>query len=445
LYTDRYGLELSTCSSLAVAHYVRGVDLLLSQAPGADIEFEAALSADPAFAMAHAALARFHQSWGRAAQARTAIAAAVSASTATSTSNQVSGRSKSSVSRREQQHIAILSTLIDGNAPQALRLLLEHLDEFARDALALGMALGAFGLLAFSGRPDHDAVRLGLSERMAYAYGEDWWFLGYLAWAHIEAGSLIAGERHIERSLALKADNANAIHVFAHLTYEQNRASESIARLDSLTANYDTRALLHNHLRWHAALGELAGGHADAALAIYDHYLSPAVATAPLITAISDAVSLLWRIQIATGQPVGAERWRALAEFIKARHYQSTVAFLDLHVAALYSVTGDTSAFESLTDQLKNALDNNRLPAGRPVIDLCEALEAFVASDTKKAVQLLEANLGNVVRIGGSGAQRDLFEETLTAAYARSGDRNAISRAQSWQKARAGTRIPYLS
>ncbi len=429
MYTDRYGLELSTCSSVAVAHYVRGVDLLLSQAPGADIEFEAALSADPAFAMAHAALARVHQSWGRAAQARTAIAAATSTSTTVS------------VARREQQHIAILSTLIDGNATQALRLLLEHLDEFARDALALGMALGAFGLLAFSGRPDHDAVRLGLSERMAPAYGDDWWFLGYLAWAHIEAGSLIAGERYVERSLALKADNANAIHVFAHLTYEQNRAAESIARLDSLTANYDTRALLHNHLRWHAALGELATGHAGAALAIYDHYLSPAVATAPLITAVSDAVSLLWRIQIATGQPVGAERWRALAEFVKARHYQSTVAFLDLHVAALYSVTGDVIAFESLTGQLKIAHDSDRLPAGKSVIDLCEALNAFVASDPEKAIQLLEENLGNVVRIGGSGAQRDLFEETLTAAYASSDDQNAISRAQSWQKVRASTLI----
>ncbi len=330
MITDRYGMALTTSSSTAGDHYIAGVDLLLSMQPGADLEFAAALAADPAFVMAHAALARYHQTWGRPAQARTAIACA--------------SANLQSVSRREQQHVRLLSTLIQGNSPQALGLLLAHLDEYPRDALALGLALGAFGLLAFSGRPDHDAVRLGLSERMADAYGDDWWFLGYLAWAHLEAGSLVAAERHIERSLALRADNANAIHVYAHLAYEQNRAAESIERIDSLTAHYSGQALLHNHLRWHCALGELSAGRADAALTVYDRYLSPEVATAPLITAVTDAVSLLWRTELSTGRSAGVDRWKKLSDSVKARNYQATVAFLDIHIATLYSCYGRTSS-----------------------------------------------------------------------------------------------------
>ncbi len=425
--TDRYDLELSTYSEVARDHYVAAVDLLLSLQPGTDLELAAALTADPGFAMAHAAMARFHQTWGRAAQARASIAAARA--------------NLLSVSRREQQHISLLATLIDGNSPQALRLLLEHLDDYPRDALALGMALGAFGLLAFSGRPDHDAVRLGLSERMAGAYGDDWWFLGYLAWAHLESGSLVAAEHYIERSLGLKPDNANAIHVFAHLAYEQNRAADSITRVDSLTAHYSGQALLHNHLRWHCALAELSAGRSDTALAAYDRYLDPQVATAPLITAVSDAVSLLWRAELSTGKPAGVERWQKLRDFVKARNYQSTVAFLDIHVATLYSVTGEQAAFNELLGQIEKSLGERRLPAGPAVIELCNALRAYSAGDPQRTISLLEENLGNIVRIGGSGAQRDLFEETLAAAYVRCGHTHAASHSQTWQKVRASSLI----
>lgn len=434
--TDRYGLELSTASVCARDHYVAGVDLLLALQPGADLEFEAALAADPTFAMAHAAMARLHQTWGRAAQARTSIAAAAALT--------------SSVSTRERQHIVLLATLLEGNSAQALRRLLEHLDDYPRDALALGLALGAFGLLAFSGRPDHDAVRLGLSERTASAYGDDWWFLSHLAWAHVESGSLMAGEKYIERSLAIKADNANAIHVYAHLAYEQNRAAEAVSRINSLTANYSGNALLHNHLRWHCALGELKDGRADTALAAYDRYLDPDVATAPLITAMTDAVSLLWRLELATGRSAGIQRWAKLRDFIVTRNYQSTVAFLDVHVATLYSMTGEHAAFDALLSQLDANLRAKRLPAGPAVIDLCNALRAFAAHDPEnsdsednvwRAISLLETNLGNIVRIGGSGAQRDLFEETLAAAHRRSDNVSAVTFSQTWQKVRASSLI----
>ena len=415
MFTDRYGLALSTPVSAAADHYIAAADLLLANQPGAELAIQAALSADPEFGMGHAALARHHQMWGRATEARAAIANA--------------RKYSAKATRREQQHIALQATLISGDAPQALCMLLEHLEDFPRDALALGMALGAFGMLAFSGRPDHDAARLVMTEGLARAYGDDWWYLCYLAWAHIEVGSLVAGEQYIEKSLARKSDNANGMHVFAHLAYEQNRASEANARLDFMSANYSGKALLHNHLRWHVALGELAAGRAGAALQIYDQYLSPEVATAAPITAISDAVSLLWRIDVA-GQESGITaaagsdserptklRWQALRESVRARHYQPTVAFLDVHVAALFGSAEERPVFEALVAQINESVNSRRLPAGLTSPALCRALQAFAQGDYEETIRLLEANLGNIARIGGSGAQRDLFEETLARAY----------------------------
>jgi hypothetical protein len=55
---DRYGNALSTALPAARDAYVDGVDRFLSAAPGAVDASEAAVAADPAFALAHVGLAR---------------------------------------------------------------------------------------------------------------------------------------------------------------------------------------------------------------------------------------------------------------------------------------------------------------------------------------------------------------------------------------------------
>ena len=85
----------------------------------------------------------------------------------------------------------------------------------------LSILLGAFGLYAFSGRPDHDAAKLAICERHARHYGEDWWFVGYLGWSHTEAGNLSTGRTLSERAMALRSENANAAHGLSHAMFEQ--------------------------------------------------------------------------------------------------------------------------------------------------------------------------------------------------------------------------------
>jgi hypothetical protein len=82
-------------------------------------------------------------------------------------------------SPRERQHVEIMAAVIESKPKLAVTAAEQHLDEYPRDALVLSMLLGAFGLYAFSGRPDHDAAKLAVCERVAGHYGEDWWFVSY--------------------------------------------------------------------------------------------------------------------------------------------------------------------------------------------------------------------------------------------------------------------------
>src|SRR5689334_10275991 len=56
-FRDRYDLPLSARSAAAVERYIEGVDRHLSRNGGARACFEAAVAADPGFALAQAALA----------------------------------------------------------------------------------------------------------------------------------------------------------------------------------------------------------------------------------------------------------------------------------------------------------------------------------------------------------------------------------------------------
>ena len=67
---DRYGLELSTNSSIARDAYVNAVDAVLSATGDAERLLQTSIEADPEFALNYAVLARVQQLSGRMPEAK---------------------------------------------------------------------------------------------------------------------------------------------------------------------------------------------------------------------------------------------------------------------------------------------------------------------------------------------------------------------------------------
>jgi tetratricopeptide (TPR) repeat protein len=250
---DSRALPLSTASGEAAAAYREGVDRLLSARPGAGERLDAAIAADPDFALAHAARARAHAAMAEGAAARDRIARAAALVARRGT-------------ERERAHVALLTHAIAGRGAEAVDAGLAHAEAWPRDALALSLLLGAFGLLAFSGRADHDAARLALCEALAPRIGEDWWFTGHHGWSLAEAGRPAEGMPLAERALALRPDNGNAAHALAHALFELDRSASAGDFLAGWLPGYDPAAPLHGHLSWHRALALLEAGDAPGAL-----------------------------------------------------------------------------------------------------------------------------------------------------------------------------------
>ena len=402
---DRYDLPLTTTSERAAANYRDGVDRMLSAWQGADDAFDQAIAEDPDFALPYIARARIHQMNMQGAEARAKAARA--------------RQLAAGASERERRHVEITAATIEGQPRLAVSGAEQHLDECPRDALILSLLLGAFGLYAFSGRADHDAAKLAVCERHAGHYGEDWWFLSYLGWSHVEAGNLRVGRALSERAISLRGENANAAHGLSHAMFEQGDMAAGQEFLARWLPAHDRLSFLHGHLWWHLALTALDAGDLDRALAIYEKQIKPADRPYPPLNIFTDGASLLWRLSLA-GKAGLEPHWRDIAAYGETNFPQAGAHFADVHHALVAAATG-SDELETRLAQLEKRAADGKLAPGRAAIELCRGVKAFAEGDHDGAVGILEPLMGDLVRIGGSHAQRELWEDTFVVACLRAG------------------------
>jgi Tfp pilus assembly protein PilF len=408
IHHDRYGLPLSTSSAEAAAAYREGVDLMLCAWPGAAEAFEQAIAQDPDFALAHVSRARLHTFYQQGDLARAKAATARELATRRGTP-------------RERAHVEALALAVDGRLDAAIAAVLAHLAQWPRDAVIMSLPLGAFGLFAFSGMADHDRARQDLCARYAHHYGDDWWFLSSYGWAMTENGEVAKGRAMTERGFEMRRHNAHAAHALLHAMFEDGSVDDADALVKEWTPGYDRSGLLYGHIRWHQALGALERDDAATALQIYRDVLAPQINAAPPLNVMSDCAGLLWRLA-AYGHPVANELWREADAYARRYFPKSSLPFADVHMALLAAATGDTQALEERLRTIEQRLAQGKLAAGPVVPHICRAMQAFASGDARGCVAQLEPVLGEVVRIGGSHAQREIVEDTFIVALIRAGE-----------------------
>jgi len=407
-HEDRYGLLLSTASPLAAQAYRDGIDLMLSAWPGAAECLARAIREDPAFALAHIARARIHSFYQQGEAARTAAARA---------REKVAQRGTA----REKGHVETLALAVEGNLSAALTSALSHLEDFPRDAVVFSLLLGAFGLFAFSGMADHDQARQDLCERYAPHYGEDWWFLSNHGWSLTENGNVKKGRAITERAFDIRRNNAYAAHALLHAMFEDGSVEDADRLVRQWIGGYHRTGILFGHIYWHQALGALEVGDASKALAIYSDILQPSVTAAPPLNAMSDCAALLWRLS-AYGHTVPANLWADADSYAKAHFPKTSLPFVEMHMALLAAATGNQAALDERLSAIEQRLASGKLAAGAVVPTVCRALNAFARGDYADCTARLEPVLADVVRIGGSHAQREIIEDTFIVALLRSGE-----------------------
>ena len=166
-------------------------------------------------------------------------------------------------------------------------------------------------------------------------------------------------------------------------------------------------------------------GHYQRALEVYDTGIRPSVVAKSAIS-LTDSASLMWRLQISgAAAPPGLMSELSIRAAPAAE--QPGPAFRDSHAALAFAVASDEQSMARMMDGLQAAASNGDRLVEEVTLPLVQGISAFVHQDYGEAIRLMEplfsldARYDQLARVGGSHAQREVFEDTLTEAYLRSG------------------------
>ncbi len=405
---DAYGLAVSTSSRPAVDAHDRGVRALLGF--GADtVEcFRQALAADPDFVLARAALAVALYLDEQIPAARTEMERAIADGTAQA----------ASLTARERRHLEALRLFVGGRGNDAIAVMQEILGEFPRDVLLMQRL---YYIYFWQGR---SAEMLEVTRAVLPALADDGYALGYHAFALEENRRFDEALPLAERAVALNPRDAWAVHAIAHVHYERGDNRRGIESLPGRIRPCDHLGYFRNHLLWHLALLHLAEGDYERGGRLFESVFG----RIPIAIAsdLQDSVALAWRLDL-FGRP-DPRRWAKLGEAARRWLDMPLLLFHDLHVGMALAAAGDWSSASLQLDRLRQrgARSKNPTLAG-VVVPLMEGLHAFARGDYAAAVTRIEPVEARIVEVGGSHAQREVFQDTLLAAALRGSEPRAVA------------------
>ncbi|MTI42080.1 hypothetical protein JM93_02398 [Roseibium hamelinense] len=410
--TDQFGYEITVVNSAVVGHWNKTVLAFLAHGKATPVHLEEAFAEDPDFAFGHAARGLFCMLLGRKELLSTAEECWRFATTASQ---------RDTITERENAFVRALRAWLDGWPSKSAQILDRALSHYQRDAFLLKMVHAIRFVLG-----DSTGMRASL-ESVISAYDETHPALGYVlgcqAFAFEETGDYRLAEATGRQALEYAADDAWGLHAVAHVHDMTGRSEDGIGWLESQPNSWAHCNNFGYHVWWHLALMYLDRGDTDKVLALYDSEIRRDKTDD--YRDISNAASLLSRLEI-EGVNVGS-RWEELALLSDQRADDGCNVFADLHYLLALLNGGRRMGAERLLTGLRTRAQYETdlggisktagIPAGA-------GLEQYRLGNYASAFTLLSSARKALPGIGGSHAQRDVFERITIDSAIRAGMAN---------------------
>lgn len=195
-------------------------------------------------------------------------------------------------------------------------------------------------------------------------------------------------------------------HAMAHEMLDRGLEPEGHEQLRSWLARQDERDYANSsewiHVQWHMAVFEIAVGRLEEAHARFRRYILPLVEVGQALT---DAPSLLWRLQLAGGPELELE-WGPVRDVAVAHLSKVQSPYVELHNLLALAGARDLVAIDRWLD---TRYERATSEVDRQLLQLAWGLRTYAHGDFEPSARLLETIADQVTGIGGSAAQNELF------------------------------------
>ena len=317
---------------------------------------------------------------------------------------------RSREARCDQLHVAALDAWTRGEWREAAGHWDDLLVEFPRDVLALRVSQFVLSYLGESQRMRYTIARaLPAWDASVPEYG---YVLGCYAYGLEEAGEYAQAEEMGRKAVELNRRDIWAAHAVTHVAEMQGRLDDGLSWIAGLSDEWAGCNNFAFHLRWHEALFRMDLDQYPEVLQLYDREIRQRSTDEYLD--VTNAVSLLWRLEQA-GVDVGA-RWRELADCAKNHDRDHSLVFADLHYLMALAAVGEQDAFLGSCEQFAADQGTESAVMAEVGLPLARAVVAHRRGAYDAVVDVLMPLRAQFRRIGGSHAQRDLFDQLLIDA-----------------------------
>lgn len=320
------------------------------------------------------------------------------------------------LSARESSHAAVLALLVRGEWSGAAVALDRHNMEYPHDLVAL-QAGHLMDFFRGNARDLRDRIPRVLPRWSVDMPGYSI-LLGMYAFGLEETGNYGQAEELGRRAVEAQPLDCWAHHAVAHVMEMQGRAQDGIGWMlarEPYWSGDDNFFQVHNW--WHRALCHLELGQTPDALALYDGPIRQDRSN--VAVDLVDASALLWRLHL-VGADVG-DRWTELAQTWDAHADGRSYPFNDWHAVMAYLGAGRSDQVERIIAACKVEDESTETDTWRheTALALVEGFAAFWRGEYATAADLLHAARFIANSFGGSHAQRDVIDWTLTEAAIR--------------------------
>ena len=411
MYYDKRGLAFTASSQEAVDAFDASVDEFLASGRDAGRLLKRVGEVDPDMVMGQCLRGYFYRLPALAHFAALSDAALAKAESLAA-----------GATDRERKHVLALGAWCAGDIRRMNAIWETILVDHPHDILALRIAHTMhFFLGDLAQMRDSMARVMPRWDESVPGYG---YVLGCRAFSLEENNDLVQAEPMGKRAVEINENDIWAGHCVAHVLEAQGRRSEGIEWIDSHEQAWRKRGVFAQHMWWHRALHYLELEQFGAVMDAYDRQFWAEPAEDNIL--IGNASSMLMRLDM-LGIDVG-DRWDSVAEICAGRIDGRLRPFNDLHFIMALTMAGRREVARAMLDSMRdfaNAHTDGTVTMAATyrdaAIPVAEAIMAHGAHDHARVIEIMISARYRMVTLGGSWAQRDVWERMLINAALKDG------------------------
>ncbi|CAF0818102.1 unnamed protein product [Brachionus calyciflorus] len=328
------------------------------------------------------------------------------------------------ITQREKFHVKAIEYLHKGDLVESIKIWEDILIDHPTDMMAIRMLASGYFYTGNSIEMRDSIARVlpkWNTNTPLYNY-----LYGFYAFGLSQTKELEKAEKYARKGIELNHLDGWACHTIAHINEYRSTFNEGINFLLKTENDWQTCEFIRGHNYWHLCLFYLENQEYEKIIDILDN--NPSFSKPQMTIDLVNSSSLLFRLKLDGFKDSGYldTKFKELKNVFNDRLIQHGYIYSDSHMAMIYAMCGTDKEKKVYLDSLQDFISDTNFSKFIRKLNLkisgklYEALFSYGEGNFSKTVDLLYPIRYDLFKIGGSNAQRDIFNLILIDACFRS-------------------------